>query len=215
MAISGRRIRGGVMTAGVASAIAMIWSAAVGRLEVVTGGAAVFAAVAVLAAVWTGLQAWNWSGASSRAPLMPAYVALLQTTRLATIAYAWGAVTMQGLYLTPLTGLRWQHGWQYAAAMALLAVASALFSRSMKQPLPGENPSGWDRHFQWAMPLASAQGVVAAGGAAALLVTGKLASVRADWAANRVFLALAVAILALSLASLLVQRRLQAAARPR
>jgi hypothetical protein len=208
-------MRGAVLAAGIASAIAMIWGAAAGRSDVVTAGATLFAVVAVLAAVVTGRQAWNWSSAASRAPLMPAYVALLQTTRLATIAYAWGAVTMQGLYLTPLTGLRWQHGWQYAAVMALLAVASALFSRSMKQPLPGENPAGWERHFRWAMPLAGAQGVVAFIGAASLLVSGKIASVRADWAANRVFLALAVAILAVSLASLIVQRRLQVAGRPR
>jgi hypothetical protein len=59
-----------------------------------------------------------------------------------------------------------------------------------------------DARLRLAAPLAAAQGLVAAGGLAALALSGKLWSTRADWAANRVFAALAVAVLAISVAYL-------------
>lgn len=186
----------------------MIVSASIGQTAVVTIAAAVFALTAVAIAFIFGRQAVHWPR-SEKAPLMPAFVALLQSSTLTAICYAWGAVAMQGVYSTPITGLRWQHGWQYALAMALLAAASMVFARSLSTPLRSARPSGAERQLRWATPLAAAQAGVAGVGLAALVLSGKIFSSRADWAANRVFAALAIAILALSVASMVAQHRLR------
>lgn len=192
--------------AAVASSGCMILAASRDATLMVTLAAAAFAVTAVIVAVLSNVDPWR-----DRAEVIGALTAsgrLRTNTRLAGIAYAWGAVAMQGLYLTPVTGLKWQHGWQYALAMALLAVASWAFARTLRPALPGKDPRGWRTHFRLALPLALGQVLVAGGGLAALALSGKVWSTRADWAANRVFAALAVAILAISIASLVSQRRL-------
>jgi hypothetical protein len=201
-----RRILAGT---GLASATVAIAAASIGRIHAVTIAAAVFSGIAIAVAVAACWQTFNWPR-TARAPLMPAFVGLLQSSSFAAICYAWGAVTMQGLYLTPVTGLKWQHGWQYALAMALLAAASIAYARSLSGLIRSAHPTGMERQFRWATPLAAAQAIVAGVGLVALWLSGKLFSTRADWAANRVFAALAVAILAVSLASILAQRRLKA-----
>jgi hypothetical protein len=205
--ISGRELRFAAGAVALVTAGVMIWGGAAGKATFVTLGSALFAATAVMVCGITLTQALRWSDVPRRNAPLASYVVLLQTTRLSAIFYAWGAGSMQGLYLTPLTGLKWQHGWQYAAAMALLALASLAFERTLPRPGPGGDVIGWRRRIRWAGPMAAAQALVAGIGAAALLVSGKLWSERADWAANRVFAALAVAILAVSAASLVAQHR--------
>ncbi len=206
--VSGRALQRGLAISGVMAVGVMLWGARAGQAGLVTWAAALFAASAAVVAVVCLTQAWRWPDVAGRAPLMPAYVALLQSTRFAALCYGWGAVAMQGLYLTPVTGLKWQHAWQYAAAMALLALATLAFGRSMPQPLPGGDVVGFQRHARWVAPLAGAQVLVAGAGLAALAVSGKLWSERTDWAANRVFAALAVAILAIELTGLVSHWRL-------
>jgi hypothetical protein len=186
--------------AGVVSAAAMIVAARADRPDLVTLAAVIFSLIAVAAALAFYRQSCRrlQSGEGAQPPIV---AVLLQGSTLGAICYAWGAVAMQGLYLTRLTGLKWQHGWQYALAMALLAAASAAFARSLIS-----RPHGAERQMRWAVPLAAALGCVACVGLAALIVSGKLFSIRADWAANRVFGGLAVAIFAVSVASIVVQR---------
>jgi len=205
--ISGRHLRAATGGMALLTAGVMIWGATIGQVAIVTSAAGIFAVVAMLASGITLMQALRWSDVPSRNASLAAYVALLQTTRLTAIFYAWGAGSMQGLYLTPLTGLRWQHGWQYGAAMAVLALASLIFERTMPRPMPGGDATGWRRHLRWANPMAAAQALVAVIGIVALIVSGKLWSERADWAANRVFAALAIAVFAVSFASIVVQHR--------
>lgn len=209
-AVSGRSQRRILVWAACASAIAMIAAASAGRVEIVTIAAAAFVCVTVAIVSVFCWQALHWPR-PGKAPLMPAFVALRQSSTLAAICYAWGAVAMQGVYLTPLTGLKWQHGWQYALAMALLAAASLAFARALSDPLRSARPTGAERPYRWAPALAAAQAGVAGVGLVALIVSGKLFSTRADWAANRVFAALAVAIFAVSVASIVVQRHLRPA----
>lgn len=175
--------------ASVLSAAAIIVAAFASRPGLATVASAGFILAAILAS----------RVASSRPTL------LRDHALLATIAYAWGAISMQGAYLTPLTGLRWQHGWQYALAMALLAAASLAFAR-MRGPHSENQPhaTAWPL---LATLLAIVQALVAAGGIAALAVSGKLWSERADWAANRVFAGLAVAILVISASHLIAGQR--------
>ncbi len=209
-----RLLRPALAAVAVMSAVAMVIAARIGRPDLVTAGAAAFALAAVAVSLVHGWQASRWPR-SPIAPLVPAFVALRQSAAFAAICYAWGAAAMQGLYLTRLTGLRWQHGWQYAAAMALLAAASVFVLRALAEPIRRGNPSGLEREFRWATSLAWAQAAVACIGLGALVFSGKLLSERADWAANRVFAALAVAVLAVMLASVAAQRRLRARAQAR
>ncbi|MGE0766729.1 MAG: hypothetical protein AB7L90_09720 [Hyphomicrobiaceae bacterium] len=188
---------------GVVSALAMIAAASLRQASAVTASATIFAIVASAVAVVWYRQAMRQPRSAEATPL-PAAGALLHGSRLAAICYAWGAVAMQGLYLTPLTGLKWQHGWQYALVMALLATASVGFGRSLPGAPNGGSPARWATRFRWAVPLAGAQACVAGVGLAALLASGKLVSTRADWAANRVFAGLAVAVFAVSVASILI-----------
>jgi hypothetical protein len=111
-------------------------------------------------------------------------------------AWAWGigAASMLGVYL--LSGLKWQHGWQYGSGMALIALAAFLFAR---QP----------RWLNATAAVVGLQGAAAAIGLAVLAGSGKLESVKADWAANIIFVAGGVAIAALSVMAVAAHRRSQ------
>lgn len=196
---------------GAASAAAMVHGGASGRTGQVTASALLFALAAGAVAIWGNIEAWRRAPLpDARANVEAARGALLCNAWIGAAIYAWGAISMQGLYLTPLTGLKWQHGWQYAAAMALLAAGSVVFARTMRVEAQGEGGLGsLDRHGRLAIPLAMMQGLIAAGGLAALATTGKLASMRADWAANRVFAGLAAAIIAISVATVVSHMRLR------
>jgi hypothetical protein len=207
IAMSSRLLPRILASIGILSAAIMIFAARGVQASVVTAGAAAFAFVAVVVAVLFCRQAFQRAPTAESA-FVPPTVALLQSSSIAAVCYAWGAVAMQGLYLTPLTGLKWQHGWQYALTMALLAVASIAFARSVAGLLQSARLTGSAWQFRWAVPLAAAQAAVAGVGLVALAASGKLPSIRADWAANRVFTGLAVAILAVSIASMIAYRRL-------
>jgi hypothetical protein len=185
----------------------MVIAARAGRPDIVTAAAALFALAAVVVAVVSNRPVLRRQRSEIWSPVAAHVAALRQSSVLAAICYAWGAAAMQGLYLTRLTGLKWQHGWQYALAMLLLAGASIWFARSLARMAQASAPTGDEPQVRWAVPLAAAQACVAGAGLVALAVSGKMVSVRADWAANRVFVGLAVAILAISLGSILGQRR--------
>ena len=112
-------------------------------------------------------------------------------------ASAWGvgAASMLGVYL--LSGLKWQHGWQYGTGMALIALAALAFARQPR----------WLNAVAIAVAL---QGMAAAIGIAVLAGSGKLASVKGDWAANIIFVAGGVAIAVLSVMAVAAHRRMEA-----
>ncbi|MEZ5854291.1 MAG: hypothetical protein R3D67_05890 [Hyphomicrobiaceae bacterium] len=181
----------------------MILAARGDRELIVTAGAAAFAFAVSVVAVLSNFETWRLpSIATPRGYAVRSFVAMRTNTALAAIAYGWGAAAMLGLYLTPLTGLKWQHGWQYGSAMALLAGLCFAFIRTLPLPGWGRRAGDGQWHALLARPLSIAQAAISAGGLGALALSGKLASVRADWAANRVFAALAISILAVSIASL-------------
>ncbi len=199
------RARRWLGVAGVLSAGVIVLAAYATNPGLATASAVGFVLVVVLAVV-----------ATARSPLPPA----ASTTRghhdlapacdsafLAAIAYAWGAVAMQGAYLTALTNLKWQHGWQYALAMALLAAGSLAFARAVAHAWRDDNAPAMSGLAKLASLLAVAQALIAGGGIVALSLSGKLSSTRADWAANRVFAGLAAAILIISVAYLVAGRR--------
>lgn len=118
---------------------------------------------------------------------------LSRNSRIVGVAYVFSAMAMQALYLTPLTGLKWQHGWQYASAFALLAVTAFEYSRIVVAAT-GEIRS---RLMRMAVPLMIAQSVLSASGLAFLALSGKIFSRRPDWAANVVFLFAALMVMVL------------------
>lgn len=169
---------------------AVVGAAMLGNARFVTIGAAVFAFVAVGVAV-------RLNAITRRLPQTDAAAsALAMNNRLIALAYLWGALAMQGLYTTTLTGLRWQHGWQYATLMLVLAVVAFVLARRLADP--AEHVA----LLRLATPLGIAQSVAGGWVMGFLLVSGKLQSVRPDWYANQIFFQLALTVMLLGVISL-------------
>jgi len=119
------------------------------------------------------------------------------------LTYAWGAAALTAIYL--LSGVRWQHGLQYAAGMAVFALVLFAFAREIVRPESRlRSPLGRHRSLQ----LTIVHGAAAALGLAFLVSAGKLASAKGDWPANQVFLVGGLVILALCIVAGITQRRL-------
>ncbi len=111
------------------------------------------------------------------------------------LAWTWGAGAASMLAVYMLSGLRWQHGWQYGLGMALIAALGFFYSLRLGDV---KSVLRAPRQLKIAAVLAAAQGIAAIGGILILVLSGKVASVRADWAANIVFVAGGLAITVLS-----------------
>jgi hypothetical protein len=184
----------------VADVGAMLYSAATGRMQLVLGLAALFAVLMTAAAIAINRPLWR----SRETALPPPLHGLGINARLMALAYFWGALAMQGLYTTRLTGMKWQHGWQYASAMLLLAIGALVFAWGL-----GSHDDERRNYFgALAVPLAVFQGVGAAVGVLFLVVSNKLTGVRADWGANQVFLFGALTVMVLAAISLRTHSRL-------
>ena len=175
----------------VASVAGMVLGGATHRVWTVILSAATFSAMAIGVAVVSNAPYWQARRARGADA---AAIALQRNARLMAVAYAWGAIAMQSLYTTSLTGLKWQHGWQYALLMLLFALASFRFARGLDDPSP-ERRAPW---LALALPLAIANALLSAGGLAILAASGKLLLRRSDWAANQVFLFGALTIMVLA-----------------
>lgn len=159
---------------------------------------------ALLRVAWQTNRPW-WRGASDpEIGPSPDNIEARLATRNATLialGYAWGAISLAAVYLG--TPLRWQHGWQYALGMALIAAAIYLTAR------------GFARHWSperrgllaWITLL---HGWAATGGLLWLIATGKLLTGKSDWAANVVFVGGAVVIAGIGAVALRTTRILAA-----
>ena len=185
----------------VASVVFMI--ACAGRdLSTLTGSAsAAFAALIVI--VGLGINKPLWGLDAARITDTAAPIAALRNARLMALTYAWGAAAMTGVYT--LGGLRWQHGWQYGAGMALLALFSWGFGAAIGN---AQNPATKRMLLLRGLQLTIVQGVAAAAGVLYLLTSGKLMTLRSDWAANQIFIAGGVAIAILSAMAIRTQWKL-------
>ena len=132
-------------------------------------------------------------------------VSVVENARLTAIAYAWCGTALQAAYITPVTGLRWQHSWQYGLALALMAVLTFGYAQWAGQ----RRPAVANRALAVASLLAFIQSLLAAGIAAFLIVSGKLLTRRMDWAANQIFLFGSLVVLILALMSLATLRRIE------
>jgi hypothetical protein len=171
----------------------MLLAAATGRMHLVLALAALFCLVMIGAALVVNAPYWRPGGRA-----IPPLLGLGMNTRLMALTYFWGALAMQGLYTTRLTGMRWQHGWQYALVMLILAWGALTFASGLEtRDIQRRNLFG-----SVAIPLAVVQGIGAATGVLFLVASGKLANVRADWGANQVFLFGALTIMVLAAVAL-------------
>jgi hypothetical protein len=188
----------------VVTVLAMMIAARAGLSSVTSAFAAAFT-VAVVAASWrTNLGHWAATSPAHGTNSLEPLHAARRNARLTGLTYAWSALGMLGLYTTPLTGLKWQHGWQYAAAFGLLSVAALAYTHFSGS----RNAATRQRLQRLAGPLAAVQATLAAAGLAFLVMSGTLQSRRPDWAANIIFLYAALTIMILSAVALRTHIRL-------
>lgn len=103
---------------------------------------------------------------------------------LLALVYVWGGLAMSITYQA--SGLKWQHGWQYGLGMLLIGTGIALYARWLRKFPAGPSK---DAARSRAVRLVMVQGVAALLGLLWLVFSGKLATLRDDWAANIIFLA--------------------------
>lgn len=174
----------------VAALVAMyLATSALQKAEAATSAAA-FAILLITAAIRTNSPLWRRGTANiATTPRQ----ALWQTTLLVMLAYLWCALAFYAVYLG--TTLRWQHGWEYGSAMLLIAVGHAIYLWRLADP----NASvATPRAIGRAVGLAALQAVAIACGLIWLIQSGKLSSVKGDWAANQLFLAGGFTVVCLS-----------------
>jgi hypothetical protein len=173
-----------------AALIAMyLATSALQKAEAATSAAA-FAILLMTSAIRTNSPLWR-RGAAKIA--MTQREALWQTTLLIMLAYLWCALAFYAVYLG--TTLRWQHGWEYGSAMLFIAVAHAIYLWRLADPNASVSSP---RAIDCAVRLAACQAIAIAFGLIWLIQSGKLSSVKGDWAANQLFLAGGFAVMFLS-----------------
>lgn len=120
-----------------------------------------------------------------------------RNAQLLALGYAWGALSLMCVYL--LTTLHWQHGWQYGLGMGLIALLIHGFSRTISArwtPLLADRLATVSLVHGWA----------ATAGLLWLFASGKMLSIKGDWAANIVFIFGGIMIVGVSALALRTSR---------
>ena len=183
-----------------AVSVAVMWRAAAGELRTLSLGAALgFVALAVVVALAANRAALRDPAREARAQ----YHMLRRNTRLVALVYAWGAAALFAVYV--VGDLKWRHGWQYGAAMALVAALLLWYVHALGSP---GSRLATASHMRWAGLLARLHGLAAAAGLAFLIGAGKLATLKGDWAANHVFLAGGIGVVLLTVVAAHTHRSL-------
>jgi len=187
----------------VVTVLAMMIAARAELTSATSAFAAAFA-LSVVATSWrTNVGHWAAAPVDVATSLEPLHAAR-RNARLTSLTYAWAALALLGLYTTPLTGLRWQHGWQYATAFGLLSA----FALAYTHVSGSRNAATRQRLQRLAGPLSALQATLAAAGLAFLVMSGTLQSRRPDWAANVIFLYATLTIMIITAVALRTHIRL-------
>ena len=191
----------GAITAGL-----MAVAAAYGAKFTSLGAALGFAILAIDVSLRSNREIWKDAAGALKENPDAAFLASQVNGRLMSGVYMWGALALLLIYST--TELWWFHSWQYGLAMALIAAALMGYVY-----LLGDRESAFRsmRSLDISAALALAQAAGAAVALGFLISSGKLASLKADWPANHVFLAGGLAIIPLSLAAAITHSRLKRA----
>ncbi|MFV0369912.1 MAG: hypothetical protein ACK5KM_15795 [Hyphomicrobiaceae bacterium] len=113
-------------------------------------------------------------------------------------AYGWGGLAMLAVYLG--TDLKWQHGWQYGSGMLLIAATLLIYAAKVHEPGSLFATTGM---LKLARALTLAQAGAAFIALAWLIASGKLATIKNDWAANHIFVAGGLAIIFISVLAII------------
>lgn len=177
------------------SAGGMAYGAAV-NMRLVTMLAALAYALVVLVVAWrVNRAAWAAADDASAATL---FHTMRRNTRLAALVYAWAAAAFFAVY--GWTEVRWQHGFQYGTAAALIAGGFLYYVHRLGNDPSAEPPAP-------ALTLLHGGAVVV--GLVFLISAGKLESAKGDWPANYIFLFGGLAIAGLCYMAFMTQRRLR------
>lgn len=195
-----------IMAAIVASVAGMVTGIAQDLPRFAAISAGLFAIALIVVAVEANQPFWRDDDDASDPEA--AALAAVRNARFIALGYLWGALALFMIYR--MTTLRWQHGLQYGAGMALIAWFIQLYVHFMVQPGSRLRSPRMLWQACWASAL---HGAGAAGGLLFLLLTGKIGSVKGDWAANMVFVAGGITIVALSCLSVATHLRLSRAER--
>ncbi|MDX2308882.1 MAG: hypothetical protein NW216_11635 [Hyphomicrobium sp.] len=180
----------------VASAAGMAYAAAERSRPLGIVAAAGFAVVLLFVAYLVN-RPWGVAASAEDARL-ELFHTQRRNTRLAMLVYAWGAAALIATY--GIAGLVWQHGLQYAAGSAVIACLLLLYVR--KLGVTGEPPP---------LYLTLLHAAAVTGGLIFLSGTGKLGTLKGDWAANYVFLFGGLSILGLCFIATITHWRLNRA----
>lgn len=154
------------------------------------------AALFTASIIWAGFYATSATAVIPRSSVGNNFsprVVLQQTTRLAAVTMAWAAASLLLAY--PVIGLKWQHGWQYGLGCA--ALAAAFYSYAQRLSID-TNSAAQPAAIESARKLSALFAVAIVVATAWLILSGKLATIKSDWLANDVFLAVAAAMFVLS-----------------
>ena len=176
-----------------AALIAMTLAVAAARKPQSALAATVFA----VACVATGLRAngplWRCLRATGNAPKITPRQALIPNIALIGIAYLWCGLAFYAIYLG--VRLHWQHGWEYGSAMVIVALAHGALVRWLSRLDEAISPDT----IKNVVRLAGAQAIAIALTLIWLIQSGKLASIKGDWAANQLFIAGGFTVMSLSM----------------
>ncbi len=179
-----------------ASIIGMTYAASLPmRTPSIASAALAFAALTFLAS--------GVNGSRVETAAADARTAARSNTLLMVLTYGWGGLAMLSVYL--LSGLKWQHGWQYGSGMLLIAAALFFYAHRLKEP---SSPLASPHKLDIAARLTLAQAIAASIALIALFASGKIGTPKNDWAANHIFVAGGLAIVVISLLAFLTHRRL-------
>lgn len=190
-----------ILVALVVSVLVMLLAAARDERMVFALAAALFAAQMIFAILRINWPLLREIPAQSEEDMAAASV--LRNSVLAGLVYAWGAVAMLAVY--SISGLVWRHGWQYGAAMALIAAGLFIYTHWLSAAGSGLRAP---RALAAVSGLGALQGVGMIAALAFLLLSGKLATPKSDWAANVIFFTGCVTLALLSLISVLSYRKI-------
>ncbi len=194
--------------AAIAASIAAMVTGIMSDLPILSWIAAgLFASSLVAVAIDINLPWWQPDAGDDPGAM---FAAAIRNARLLVLGYVWGSLALFCFYR--LVGLRWQHGIQYGAGMALIAWLILFYVHMLAQP---DSKLRKPRYLTAAMMASVAHGVGALCGVIFLVGSGKIFSIKDDWAANQIFLAGGVAIAMMSAVSAISHIRLQRAQRNR
>ncbi len=183
------------------SVAVMTWAASIDAQAVSMLAAALYG-LAVVAVAWRINRPERWPAEVRDDPVAQMHTAR-RNARLIALTYAWGGLALLMVY--KLSGLKWQHGWQYGSGMAVIAGGLLVLVHKLGD---AATPLRTTAGIQRLANLALAQSIAAAVGLVFLIGAGKLWSGKKDWAANHVFLIGGVTLVIVSLIAYRTHARL-------